>query len=139
MTASGSPPYPIDEPDASLGELVGRLSNDFGSLVHSHIELAKEEITAEIRQAARGGGLLAGSGVFASIAALLLSVALAWGLAEVFDSVWLGFLTVGLLWAIVAGALFVTGRQELRDVEPLPHQTMDELEEDKRWLSEQTN
>jgi uncharacterized membrane protein YqjE len=139
MTASGSPPYPVDEPEVSLGELVGRLSEDFGSLVQSHIQLAKEEITTEIKEAARGAGFLGGSGVAGSIALMLISFALAWGLAALIDSVWLGFLLVGLMWAIVAGALFIMGRQQLQEVDPLPRQTMDELEEDKKWLSEQTN
>jgi high-affinity Fe2+/Pb2+ permease len=77
--------------------------------------------------------------VAGSIALMLISFALAWGLAALIDSVWLGFLLVGLMWAIVAGALFIMGRQQLQEVDPLPRQTMDELEEDKKWLSEQTN
>jgi hypothetical protein len=139
MTSAGSPPYPVDEPEVSLGELVGRVSEDFGSLVQSHIELAKEEITAEIKEAARGAGLLGGSGLAGSIAILLISFALAWGLAELLGSTWLGFLTVGLIWAIVASVLFFSGRQKLQEVEPMPRQTIEELEEDKKWLSEQTN
>jgi hypothetical protein len=139
MTSAGSPPYPVDEPEVSLGELVGRVSEDFGSLVQSHIALAKEEITTEIKEAAHGAGLLGGSGLAGSIALMLISFALAWGLAELIGSTWLGFLMVGLVWAIVAGALFFSGRQKLQEVEPMPRETIEELEEDKKWLSEQTN
>lgn len=137
MTTSGSPPYPVDEPDVSIGELVGRLTNDIGALIQNHVQLAKEEITTEVKQAGRGAGLLGGSALSGWIALMLLSFALAWGLGELWDIVWLGFLVVGLLWAIVASALFVNGRRELQEVEPVPPQTMEELEEDKRWLSEQ--
>ena len=139
MTTQGSPPYPVDEPEVSLGDLVGRLTDDFGWLVQDHIQLAKEEITAEVRQAARGAGLVGGSALAGWIALLLLSFTLAWGLAEVFDSTWLGFLVVGVIWGVVAGALFIIGRRELQEVEPVPEQTVKELEEDKRWLSEQTS
>jgi cobalamin biosynthesis protein CobD/CbiB len=139
MTSAGSPPYPVDEPEVSLGELVARVSEDFGSLVQSHIELAKQEITTEIKEAARGAGLLGGSGLAGWIAILLISFALAWGLAELIGSTWLGFLLVGLIWAIVAGVLFFSGRQKLQEVHPVPRETIDELEEDKKWLSEQTN
>jgi uncharacterized membrane protein YqjE len=132
-------PYPVDEPDKSVGDLVGQLSSDFGSLVQSHIQLAKEEILAEVKQAGRGAGLMGGAAAAGWLAVLLLSLTLAWGLSELLDSVWLGFLIVGLVWAIAATVLFINGRSTLSDVEPMPRETMEELEEDKRWLSEQTN
>ena len=50
-------PYPVDQPEASVGDLVGRLTDDFGSIVQSHVMLAKEEITAEIKKAGRGAGM----------------------------------------------------------------------------------
>ena len=139
MTASGSPPYPVDEPDQSVGDLVGKLTSDFGSLVQSHIQLAKEEIVTELKQAGRGAGLVGGAALAGWIALLLVSFASAWGLAELFDSVWLGFLVVGVVWAVIAAALFINGRQTLQELEPMPRQTMNELEEDKKWLTEQTN
>lgn len=139
MTASGSPPYPVDEPDQSVGDLVGKLTSDFGSLVQSHIQLAKEEIVTELKQAGRGAGLVGGAALAGWIALLLLSIASAWGLAELLDSVWLGFLVVGVVWAVIAAALFINGRQTLQEIEPIPRQTMNELEEDKKWLTEQTN
>jgi uncharacterized membrane protein YqjE len=139
MTASGSPPYPVDEPDQSVGELVGKLTSDFGSLVQSHIQLAKEEIVTELKQAGRGAGLVGGAALAGWIALLLVSFAAAWGLSEVVESVWIGFLVVGLVWAVIAAALFITGRQTLQEIEPMPRQTLNELEEDKKWLSEQTN
>jgi len=139
MTASGSPPYPVDEPDQSVGDLVGKLTSDFGSLVQSHIQLAKEEIVTELKQAGRGAGLVGGAALAGWIALLLVSFASAWGLAELFDSVWLGFLVVGVVWVAIAAALFINGRQTLQEIEPMPRQTMNELEEDKKWLTEQTN
>jgi uncharacterized membrane protein YqjE len=138
VTTYTQPPYPVDEPDKSVGDLVGELTEDFGSLVQSHVELAKEEILTELKEAARGALLLGGSAVVGGIAILIVSFAAAWGLAEIVDSVWLGFLLVGLLWAIVAGVLFMTGRRTIEDVQP-PQKTIEELEEDKRWLVEQTS
>ena len=70
---------------------------------------------------------------------LLISFAAAWGLSELFESVWLGFLVVGLVWAVIAAALFINGRGALQELEPLPRKTINELEEDKKWLTEQTN
>ncbi|MGH2702084.1 MAG: phage holin family protein [Actinomycetota bacterium] len=127
----------MDEPELPLGELVGRLTNDFGELVQSHIKLAKEEITTEVKQAGRAAGLLGGSALAGWIALLILSFALAWGLAAWWDSPGLGFLAVGAIWTAVAAALWVRGRHEMQDFEPMPQETIEELEEDKRWLSEQ--
>ena len=109
------------------------------SIVQSHIKLAKEEITTEIKKAGRGAGMMGGSALAGWIAALLLSFALAWGLAEMFDEPWLGFLVVGLIWGVAAAWLFLSGRRQLQEVEPLPDQTVEELKEDQRWLTEQTN
>ena len=139
MTTAEHEPYPVDQPEATVGDLVGRLTDDFGSIVQSHVMLAKEEITAEIKKAGRGAGMMGGSALAGWIAALLLSFALAWGLAALIDEPWLGFLVVGLVWALAAAWLFITGRRQLQEVEPLPEQTIDELKEDQRWLTEQKN
>lgn len=138
MTTSTQPPYPIDDPNKSVGDLVGELTEDFGSLVQSHVELAKEEILTELKEAARGALLLGGSALVGGIALLIVSFAAAWGLAEIVDSVWLGFLLIGLLWSVIAGVLFLTGRRTIEDVQP-PQETIQELEEDRRWLVEQTS
>lgn len=139
MTTSGSPPYPVDEPDQSVGDLVGKLTSDFGSLVQSHIQLAKEEIVTELKQAGQGARLVGGAALAGWIALLLISFAAAWGLSELFESVWLGFLVVGLIWTVIAGTLFINGRRTLVKLEPLPRETLNELEEDKKWLTEQTS
>ena len=139
MTSSERGPYPVDQPEVSVGELVGKLTDDFGAIVQSHIELAKEEITAEVKKAGRGAGMLGGGAVAGWIAALLLSFALAWGLAELFDEPWLGFFVVGLLWSVAAAWLVSSGRRQLQQVEPKPEQTIEELKEDQRWLTEQKN
>lgn len=132
-------PYPLDEPDTSLGELAGRLTSDMGALITDHLELARVEMVADLKQAARGAGLMGGGAVAAWLAALLLSLAAAWGLAEALDSTWLAFLIVGAIWAVVAAVMAAIGKQQLDQVDPVPDQTMEELERDKRWLKEQTN
>jgi cobalamin biosynthesis protein CobD/CbiB len=139
VTTSERGPYPVDQPEASIGDLVGQLTDSFGSIVQSHIQLAKEEITEEIKKAGRGAGMMGGSALAGWIAALLLSFALAWGLAALFDEPWLGFLIVGVIWGGAAAWLFLSGRRQLQEVEPLPEQTIEELKEDQRWLTEQTH
>ena len=70
--------------------------------MQSHIQLAKEEIVTELKQAGRGAGLVGGAALAGWIALLLLSFAAAWGLSELVESVWAGFLVVGLVWAVMS-------------------------------------
>jgi uncharacterized membrane protein YqjE len=131
------PAQPI-EPDRSLGELLSRLSQDFGELVSTQVELAKVEIKEEVNRAAKGAGLLGGGAVAALIGVLLLSMALAWGLAEVMDAGF-AFLVVGLIWMVVAAILALRGRQQLQTATPVIPQTKEELKEDVEWAKQQRN
>jgi uncharacterized membrane protein YqjE len=131
-------PYPLEEPQRSLGDLVSDLTSDLGDMVQAHVELAKTEMREEASKAGKAAGLLAVAGVTALLALIILSMAAAWALAEAFESVWLGFLVVGLVWTVVAAVLAMVGRQRLSDVRG-PRETQQTLSEDKQWLREQTH
>ncbi|HJQ77333.1 MAG TPA: phage holin family protein [Acidimicrobiia bacterium] len=139
MTAWEREPYPIEEPNKSVGELVGRISEDFSALLRDHIQLARHEITEEAKRAGKAAGLLSAAALAGWITVVMLSFALAWGLAIAFDSIALGFLVVGLIWAVVAGITFMIGRDRMSEVEPVPDETISELRKDREWLREQTS
>jgi uncharacterized membrane protein YqjE len=122
--------------DASLGDLFSSLTTDLSQLVRSEMELAKVELREEAGKAGKAAGMLAGGALAGYLALILLSFAAAWGLAEVIDAGW-AFLIVGLIVAAVAAVLVMTGRQKLRDVRPVPDQTVDTLKEDARWARAQ--
>jgi len=132
-------PYSVAEPDKSLGDLLGRITDDLGVLFQDHIQLAKEEAKVELKGAATAAGLMGGAGLAGWMAALMLTLAAAWGLAEVFDSTWPAFLVVGLIWAVAAAVLWASGRNEMKKVDVKPRKTIQELQRDREWLSEQTN
>lgn len=125
------------EADKSLSELVTRLTSDFSGLVTTHVELAKVEIKEEVVKAGRGAGILGGGAFAAALALLLLSFAAAWGLTEVVPE-GVAFLIVGLVWAVVAVALAVTGKQKLAEAR-LPEQTVQEVKEDAQWVRRQAS
>jgi hypothetical protein len=128
----------LTEPETSLGDLVGRVAGDLGLLVKDHIELAKEEVVAEARQAGKGVGLIGGGAIAAWTGALLLSFAASWALALALET-WLAFLIIGLIWLGAAAVMAIAGRKELSDVDLTPHQALNEIERDKQWLKEQAN
>ena len=121
---------------ASLGELFSSLTTDLSQLVRSEMELARVEIREEASKAGRAAGMLAGGALAGYLALILLSFAAAWGLAEVVDAGW-AFLIVGLVVAAIAAVLAMSGRNKLRDVRPVPDQTVDTLKEDARWARAQ--
>jgi hypothetical protein len=126
---------PDDAP--SLGELMGNLSRDVGDLLSTQVKLAVEEMKEEAKTAAKGAGFMGGSGVLGNLALTLLTFALAFGLADLFDSTWLGFFVVSVLVGAAAAALFLMGRRTLGETNPVPRQTVETIQEDKQWLRQQ--
>ena len=123
------------ESDKSLGELLAQLSADFGELVSVQVELAKVELKDEARTTARSAGMFGGAAVAALLAFLLVSLAAAWGLAEVVPE-GVAFLIVAVVWAIAAGALFMVARKQVREIEPIP-ETRESMKEDVQWARQQ--
>ena len=121
-----------DQTDKSLGELFGDLSTDLRNLVSQELRLARAEVTQEVAKAGKAGGLL-GAGAFTGyLAVVLLSFAAAWGLSEVVPE-GVAFLVVGLVYAVVAAVLLLSGRKKVAAVSPAPTQTVETLKEDVEW------
>jgi len=97
-------PPPSDD-DRSVGELVTDVSERVSTLVREEIELAKAEISEKVTKLVRGSvaGIVAGA--FAFLGLILLMLAIAWLLNDLFfeDDVWAGFLVEGVLFFLIAG------------------------------------
>lgn len=119
----------------SLGELVGRLSNDFSKLMRLEIALAKSEAKEEASRAGKGVGLLGGAGVAGNLALVFISLTVMFALGNIMDLEWAA-LIVTVIWAIVAAVMAVAGRKALRAVQPLP-ETTQSLKEDAQWVKTQ--
>jgi len=120
------PPEPEDE--RSLGELFSELTQELQALLRKEVELAKTELQEQASRAAKGVAMFAAAAVMGFLAIVLLSFAVAWGLAEVVPTGF-AFLAVGVLYLAVAGLLAMLGRKRLASVEP-PTQTLQTLQED---------
>jgi uncharacterized membrane protein YqjE len=135
-TESTDPRY---APDESVGELVGKVASDIGALLHTELALAKVELREEAQRLGRAAGMLGGAALVGWFAALLLSFAAAWGLGELLDSPALGFLVIGVIYAVVTTILFVQGRNRMRKVHPVPEATIASIKEDIQWLKRQAS
>jgi hypothetical protein len=117
-----------DVGNASVGELLGEVTRDLSTLMRQELALAKAEVREEAVKAARAGGMLGAAG-FAGYMVLLFASIAAWqGLAEVMASGWAA-LIVTVVWAAAGAALFVLGRQRMREVNPKPERTVETVGE----------
>ena len=122
--------------EASIGELVKRLTEDAGNLVRQEIQLAKTEMTEKGKEVGKGAGILGGAAVLALLAAGVLTAFLVL-LLDLFMPTWLAALIVGVVYLAIAAFLAKRGQTALQQVKPVPEQTIETVKEDVEWLKNQ--
>ncbi|WP_313565272.1 phage holin family protein [Mobilicoccus sp.] len=106
---------PVD--DLSLGDRLSAITEDISTLMRQEIALAKAEAMQSGKQAGKGVGMFGGAGVAGHLALIFVSLALAWGLGELFDiGLGWGALIVGLVWAVVAAVLAQMGKKNVQNL-----------------------
>jgi hypothetical protein len=116
-----------------VGQLMANVAEDISKLVRSELALAKVETKQEIAKAGKAGGALGGAALAGWLGALFASLALMYALSDLMPIGWAA-LIVAVLWGAAAAALFVFGRKRIRQVNPVPEQTVETVKEDVRWL-----
>ena len=123
--------------EASVGQLMGDISRDLSTLMRQELELAKAELRQEATKAGKAAGMLGGAGFAGYMTILFLSCALWWALENVMDAGWAA-LVVAVIWGAVAAVLFVVGRNKMRQVKPMPEQTVETIKETPAALKAST-
>ena len=122
-------PAPHVDPDASLPDLVRRLTDDSKRLVRDEVRLAKLETADGLRRGARGAvwlGLAFGAGVVALVALTVMLTSLLGRLLN--RHYWAGALIVGVVELVGALLLIKRGLGTLR----APSYTFEESREELR-------
>lgn len=119
--------------DKSLGDLFADLTRDTAKLVRQEVELARIEVTQKAVKAGKDVAMIAAGGLVAYAGLVVLMVGIGFALAKVMEH-WLAFGIVGLVVAIVGGVTAMSGLNALKNVDPLPRQTMESLKEDAQAL-----
>ncbi len=130
--SSYQPEPPSD--DRSVKDLISEVSSDLRELLQKEVELAKLEVKEQASRAAKAGAMFgagAGAGYFALV---LFSFAAAWGLAQLIPTP-LGFLVVGLVYAVAAAVFVARGRRQAAAIQP-PEKTMQTLKQDVQVAKE---
>jgi hypothetical protein len=138
MTTGYEPEHIRPVEDESIGHLMSEVLQDVSTLFRQELALAKAELKEEASKAGKAGGMLAGGGIAGYMVAVLLSLALVFALDAVMPLGWAAVI-VAVLWAIVGGVLYSVGRKRMKDVDPVPRQTVETLREDAQWVRDQRN
>ena len=122
--------------EKSLGQLMAEMTSEVSDLVRNEVELAKVELKEQAGKVGKAGGVLGAGALTAYLTVLFASFALAWLLDEVMHTA-LAFFLVAVLHGIAAFILISRGRQEVKNVDPVPRQTVETLKEDVEWAKAQ--
>ena len=130
MAAENSQGNPRDRP---VAELLKELSNQTSTLVRKELELAKAEMAEKGKQAGLGVGMFGGAGLVGLLALGALTTCLIAALDTGME-LWLAALIVTLVYAAIAGALALFGKQKTKEAAPpAPQQAIDSTKEDVQW------
>ena len=124
------------EPDASLADLITRLTSQTSTLVRQEIDLAKVEIKQDVKKAGTAGGLFGGAAYAAHLAVIALVMFLGFGLGDLLDKVWLGFLIVALVFLPIAAVLAMKGKKNIDKATPPAEMTRESIADTAQYLKE---
>ena len=129
-------PGRIDDP--SLTALLRQLGTDSSALIRSEIALAKLEAQEMARTAALEGAKVGAAIALATVGGLALVTWLILALGDVMgDHYATAAAVVGVVFLVIGGVLAKKGVDGLKSGAVKPDDTIQTLQEDKRWASQQ--
>ena len=124
--------------DQPIGALLKQLATETTTLVRQELDLAKAEMREKAEKAGTGFGMWGAAGVTALLALGSLTAFLILALDGAMPN-WLAALIVGLIWAAIAGLLYMRGKQRVEEAgSPVPEQTIESVKEDVQWAKHPT-
>jgi hypothetical protein len=124
--------------DSTVSDLISGLVTDAQLLVRREIDLAKREVSIEVDKVKQGAVALGAGAGLAVIGALLLGHMLVYLVQTLTGlSLWVSYLIVGAIFAIGGGLLLMQGIKRMKDVDPMPRETIESVKEDIQWIKEQ--
>ena len=119
-----------EKADASIGQLLGALASDTSSLVRQELQLASAEMTKKARYAARNAGLVAAGGALLHLSGVAALVGVLAALQPLLP-LWASAGIVAVALAVISVLTMHAGLRALRDLDPLPEETLSTLRPDR--------
>lgn len=123
--------------DRSLKDLFADLTDSITTLFRKEIQLARAETSEKITQVGMAIGAIAGGGILALAALIILLQALVIGITEAGVPAGWSALIVGVVVAIIAYVLIHKGTNDLKGANLAPNRTVDSLRRDAQVVKEQ--
>jgi len=123
---------------ASLGDLFSDLAAQTGKLIRQEAALAKSEFTDKAAAAGKDIGLVA-AGAFVGYAGLLSLTAAIVILLGYVIPIWASALVIGVVMAVAAYLLVMSGLTHLKKANWAPEETIESIKEDAEWLKKQVD
>jgi len=132
MTSNDGKTTPLDEPISRFVDV----AKDGLLLIQQELQLARQETIEKLTPVAGSSGMILGGGLLAAFGSRYLMDGLVRLLATIMPH-WLASLLSGL--GLTAGglALMRQGSEQIRNIDLVPHKTINTLREDKEWLQHQ--
>lgn len=122
--------------DRSVGDLVGRLSQQTATLVRDEMRLAQAELQQKGKRAGLGAGMFGGAGLVAlyGVGALVAAGILLIGTAL---EPWIAAVIVGAALLAVGGLLTLMGKKQIdRATPPKPERAIESVQKDVEHVKE---
>ncbi len=121
----------------SVPELLADLMRETTELFRTEGRLIRAEISEKVTQVQIGGGSIAAGAMCLLVALFVLSQALVVAVGELIGDAWAALL-VGVVIALIGGALLMKGRRDLDPDNLTPDRTSRQLRQDGKLVKEQT-
>ena len=124
-------------PRESYSELLSELANNSAGLVRDEIALATQEMREKVASLKSGILIVSAAAIIGLIALETLTAAAVIGLVNTVGAA-KAALIVGSVLAVIGAALALVGIGKIKRTSLRPQQTIETLEEDRKWLKELT-
>ena len=125
------------EEGRGVGDLLGDLGRQVSTLVRKEIDLARVELTSNIRRFSRGAAMVAAGGVVLYAGLLVLLAAIVFALIAAGLDGWLAALIVAVVTLAIGGGLLWMGEKQIQNTEMAPKQTPETVQENVEFVKEQ--
>jgi uncharacterized membrane protein YqjE len=126
----------VEHNGRSLAEVISEIKEELKEFLQTRVSMLAAEMRENLNRSKNGAIYALIALALGAVGFLMLSVALAALVAVAFwgsPYAWFfGFLTIGLLWTIMAAMLGIAAARHFRDI--APRRTLQVLKEDKIWL-----
>jgi len=127
----------------SMASLLGGIVSDIQTLIRQEVALARSEIQREWDKAKTAAGSMAVGSAILALGGILLCLMVVHLLAWAFGypntpgrewALWVAYLIVGGVLAVLGAVLFYTGRNKAGQVNVIPPQTAETMRENVEWI-----